>query len=165
MSEATPIVLRCDPWVPVVLRIVGMSVFGPFLVYLVVTSNSWHLTNVLMLAFGLLVTVVAVLTGIHFFGSSLVIDRAADRVTLTPVSGLRPTRRLRVLALSSIAAVTLVAEEQSGEFVTPLRVELRLLAGENVVISTAAFFMLGMVGHARKLAAAIGCAADTDEVG
>jgi len=163
VSGQSYITMRCDPWGPVLTRLVFCMVCGGLLLHLASEFRPWAPGTdwgQLLLGLG---TIGAGLWGVlGWLASSLSVDRAAGRLSLDRFSLWAQSTEPRIIPLEVIEAVVLTPQRRA-QLILPNRIELRLQGGEKVPVSTICSNMWGMAIQAKRLAEAIGCRYEEQE--
>jgi hypothetical protein len=155
--------MRCDPWGPVLARLVFCSICGWLLFDSATTFKPWAPnTDWAGALFGLGVIGAGLWGVVGWIASSLTIDYAARRLVLDRFSLWRETTDPRIIALDAIDAVVLTPQRRA-QLLLPNRIELRLKGGEKVPVSTICSLMWGMAIQGKRLAEAINCRYEEQE--
>ncbi len=163
VSSRSIVTLRCDPWGPVLARLVFCSICGWLLFDNATTFKPWAPgTDWGGALFGLGVIGAGLWGVLGWLASSLMIDRPAQRLLLDRFSLWRQTPDPRVIPLDAIDAVVLTPQRRA-ELLLPNRIELRLKDGEKVPVSTICSLMSGMAIQGKRLADAIDCRYEKQE--
>jgi hypothetical protein len=163
-SRQTFVRMRCDPWGPVLARLVFCSICGWFLFDNATTFKPWAPnTDWAGALFGLGVMGAGLWGAVGWLASSLTIDRAARQLALSRFSlWTRDGESPRIIPLEAIDAVVLTPQRRA-QLLLPNRIELRLKDGEKVPISTICSLMWGMAIQGKRLAEAINCRYEEQE--
>jgi hypothetical protein len=164
VANQTSVTLRCDPWGPVITRLVFCLVCGALGIDNAMTFRPWAPGPDWLDAL-----LAVVLIGIGVWGvigrlsSWLMIDRANNRLllkrfTVWDISEGQP----RVIPLDAIAAVVLTPQRRP-QLLKPKRLELRLTDGEKLPVSTICSLMGGMAIQGQQIADAIDCPYEEQE--
>jgi hypothetical protein len=164
VSSQASITMRCDPWGPVIARLVFCSVCGWLLFDNAVAFKAWAPgTDWGGALFGLGVIGAGIWGVIGWLASSLTVDRADSRLRLNRFSlWTRDDEQPRVIPLEAIDAVVLTPQRRA-QLLLPNRIELRLKDGEKVPVSTICSQMWGMAIQGKRLAEAINCSYEEQE--
>jgi len=164
VSSQTSVTMRCDPWGPVITRLVFCSVCGWLLFDNATSFKPWAPgTDWAGALFGLAVIGVGIWGVIGWLASSLTVDRASNRLLLNRFSlWAREDEQPRLIPLDEIDAVVLTPQRRA-QLLLPNRIELRLKDGEKVPVSTICSLMWGMAIQGKRLAEAINCRYEEQE--
>jgi hypothetical protein len=156
VSSQSFVTMRCDPWGPVVVRLVFCSICGWILFDNATTFKPWASGNDWAGAlFGLGVIGAGLWGVIGWLSSSLTVDHMSRRLLLDRFSlRKRDDEGPRIIPLDAIDAVVLTPQRRA-QLLLPNRIELRLKAGEKVPVSTICSMMWGMAVQGKRLADAI----------
>ncbi|HEX3973755.1 MAG TPA: hypothetical protein VHX19_20645 [Stellaceae bacterium] len=159
VSRQASVTMRCDPWGPVITRLVFCLVCGGLGIDNAMMFKPWAPGPDWLDAILAVVLIgIGIWSVIAWLSSWLTIDRVNNRLllkrfTFWDINEGQP----RVIPLDAIAAVVLKPQRRV-QLLKPNRIELRLSDGERVVVSTIASLMGGMAVQAQEIADAIDCA-------
>jgi hypothetical protein len=164
VSNQSSVTMRCDPWGPVLARLVFCSICGWIIFDNATTFEPWAPgTDWAGAVFGLGVIGAGLWGVIGWLTSSLTVDHAARRLRLDRFSlWARDEERPQVIPLDTIDAVVLTPQRRA-QLLLPNRIELRLRNGEKVPVSTICSSMWGMAIQGKRLAEALGCRYEEQE--
>ncbi len=144
VSGQSCVTMRCDPWRPVLARLVFCTVCGGLLLDNATMFKPWAPgTDWAGLLFALAVIGAGLWGVVGWLASSLAIDRAAGRLILNRFSLWAQSTEPRVIPIEVIEAVVLTPQRRA-QLILPNRIELRLKGGEKVPVSTICSNMWGM---------------------
>jgi hypothetical protein len=163
-SGELSVTMRCDPWGPVLARLVFCSICGWLLFDNATTFKPWAPgTDWGGALFGLGVIGGGLWGVIGWAASSLTIDQEAGRLLLDRFSlWTQDSERPFVIPLDAIDAVVLTPQRRA-QLLLPNRIELRLKDGKKVPVSTICSMMWGMAIQGRRLAETIHCRYEEQE--
>lgn len=164
VSSQASVTMRCDPWGPVITRLVFCLVCGGFGIDNAMAFRPWAPGNEWLdglLGVGLIGA--GIWGVVCWLASWLTIDRANNRLllkrfTLWDIDEGQP----RVIPLDAIDAVVLTPQRRP-QLLHPNRIELRLTDGEKVPVSTIASLLGGMAIQGQRIAEAINCRYEEQE--
>jgi len=164
VSNQTSVTMRCDPWGPVITRLVFCSVCGWLLFDNATSFKPWAPgTDWAGALFGLAVIGAGLWGVVGWLASSLMVDRASNRLLLNRFSlWTRDDEHPRPIPLDEIDAVVLTPQRRA-QLLLPNRIELRLKDDEKVPVSTICSLMWGMAIQGKRLAEAINCRYEEQE--
>ncbi|HXE27063.1 MAG TPA: hypothetical protein VN656_01045 [Stellaceae bacterium] len=164
VSNQTSVTMRCDPWGPVIARLVFCSICGWLLFDNATSFKPWAPgTDWAGALFGLAVIGAGLWGVVGWLASSLMVDRASNRLLLNRFSlWTRDDEHPRPIPLDEIDAVVLTPQRRA-QLLLPNRIELRLKDDEKVPVSTICSLMWGMAIQGKRLAEAINCRYEEQE--
>ena len=164
VSSQTSVTMRCDPWGPVLARLIFCSICGAILFDNAISFKPWAPgTDWAGALFGLAVIGAGLWGVVGWLASSLTVDRASNRLLLNRFSlWAREGELPRLIPLDEIDAVVLTPQRRA-QLLLPNRIELRLKDDEKVPVSTICSLMWGMAIQGKRLAEAINCRYEEQE--
>ena len=164
VARQSSVTMRCDPWGPVIARLVFCSVCGWILFNNATAFRPWAPDpNWIGALFGLGVIGAGIWGVVGWLASSLTVERSNRRLLLDRFNFWSTGQEEpRVIPLDTIDAVVLTPQRRA-QLLLPNRIELRLKDGEKVPVSTICSMMWGMAIQGKRLAAAIGCRYEEQE--
>jgi len=164
VSNQTSVTMRCDPWGPVLARLIFCSICGAILFDNAISFKPWAPgTDWAGALFGLAVIGAGLWGVVGWLASSLTVDRASNRLLLNRFSlWAREGELPRLIPLDEIDAVVLTPQRRA-QLLLPNRIELRLKDDEKVPVSTICSLMWGMAIQGKRLAEAINCRYEEQE--
>ena len=164
VASQASVTMRCDPWGPVIARLVFGLFFGGLGIDNAMTFRPWAQGNEWLdglLGVGLIGA--GILGVVGWLSSWLTIDRVNKRLVLKRFSFWDVgEEQPRVIPLEVIDAVVLTPQRRP-QLLLPNRIELRLTDGEKVPVSTICSMLRGMTIQGQRLAAAIDCRYEEQE--
>jgi hypothetical protein len=164
VSSQSTITMRCDPWGPVLTRLVFCSVCGWLLLGDATMFKPWAPgTDWGGLLFSLALIGAGIWGVVGWLASSLTVERSNRRLLLNRFSFWSSSDgQPRVIPLEAIDAVVLTPQRRV-QLILPNRIELRLTDGTKVPVSTICSLMWGMAIQGKRLAEAISCRYEEQE--
>jgi len=164
VASQTSVTLRCDPWGPVMARLVFCVVCGWIGFVNATTFRPWAPgTDWTDLILGIGLFGAGLWGVIGWLASWLTVDRVEKRLMLKRFTFWNAgDEQPRVIPLEAIDAVVLTPQRRA-QLLRPNRIELRLTDGEKVPVSTICSLMWGMAIQGRRIADAINCRYEEQE--